>query len=248
VSDQPERASPSTQAQPTVEGLDLRRRLAEPGVVQRIVAASFAWLVTILPVAYSRAGTGALKLIAFLALGSALAGPLLVPTRPRLGRHLGISGFLVAAGIVWTAGSAALEPTRLDSLRGGIGAVAWGVYAFSWGEPWRFGAPSAEPGGALLRARAALPPLAVPIAGIGIVAGLLLLGGAWWLRDGTRALIGHAAAVGMATALVTVAASVAIDRGKRGSAQSAIGPRAARALMLLALVAVLGVVAIVVRR
>lgn len=248
MSDGAERATRESRAEAPAGASAWRSRLGEPGVVQRIVAASFAWLVTIMPAAYSRAGSGAVRLVALAGLAAAVAGPLLVPARPRLGRHVGISGFLLAAAIVWAAASAALEPARLDSLRGGIGAVAWGVYAFSWGEPWRFGAPSAEPGGAVLRARAALPPLAVPIAGIGIVSGLLLLGGAWWLRDPARALIGHAAAVGMATALVTVAASVAIERGKRGSAPSVVGPRAARALMLLALVAVLGVVAIVVRR
>jgi hypothetical protein len=248
MSDGAERARPSNEPEPVSGGFVWPRRLGEPGVLQRIVAASFAWLVTVMPAAFSRVGSGALRVVALAALAAAIAGPLLVHSRPRLGRHVGISAFLLAAGIVWTAASASLEPARLDSLRGGIGAVAWGVYAFSWGEPWRFGAPSAEPGGAILRARAALPPLAVPIAGIGIFTGLLLLTGAWWLRDPTRALVGHAAAIGMATALVTVAASVAIDRGKRGTARSEVGPRAARALMLLALVAVLGVVAIVMRR
>ena len=152
--------------------------------------------------------------------------------------------------LVWALTPAALDVARLDFVRATVGAVAWAVFALSWGEPWRL---REEPGqddvGGALRARAELPPFAVPLAALGVIAAVALLGIAWQVRDGSRALLAHAVAVGGSVALVSAAAEIAVGRGKarRISAQATVPRSAARALLALAVFALLGAVGLVLR-
>ncbi len=148
--------------------------MREPGVIQRIVCAVFAWAVTIAPYVLGRTGSWAGRLVAVVALAAGVAGPLLVPGRRRIGRHVGITGFLGLSPLVWLLSGKAIAIQRLDPILATIGALAWGVFAFSWGEPWRTRdeAQQTDELGGMLRARAQLPPLAVPIAAIGVLAGL----------------------------------------------------------------------------
>lgn len=223
------------------------RVFSEPGVVQRVACAAFAWSVTIAPAAFSRAGGWLERAIAVLCLAVGIAGPILMPTRKRWGRQLGITLFLALATVVWLLTSSALDPSRLDTVRAGIGAIAWGVYAFSWGEPWRFRieAPQDDAGG-VLRARTTLPAGAVAVAAIGVLAslGLLILG--WSVRDPSRALLAQAASIGLAVAIVSVSAQVSIARAK-GRRQLHVGlPREAlRAIVALLCVALLGAAALI---
>lgn len=224
--------------------------LAETGVVQRVLCATFAWSVTIAPAAFSRAGSLPAQGLALACLGAGIAGPALVPTQKRVGRQLGITVFLALATVVWLLTPSAIDPARLDSVRAGIGAIAWGVYAFSWGEPWRFRteAPQDDVGG-VLRARSTLPPGAVPIAGLGVLAGLALLVVGWSVRDSSRALLAQAASIGLSVAVVSVSAQVAISRGKGRRSSSASLPREAlRAILALLVVALLGAALLVLRR
>jgi hypothetical protein len=220
---------------------------SEPGVVQRVACAAFAWSVTIAPAAFSRAGGWLERATAVVCLAVGIAGPMLMPTRKRWGRQLGITLFLALATVVWLLTSSALDPSRLDTVRAGIGAIAWGVYAFAWGEPWRFRteAPQDDAGG-VLRARTTLPSGAVPVAAIGVLAslGLLILG--WSVRDPSRALLAQAASIGLAVAIVSVSAQVAIARAK-GRRQVHVGlPREAlRAIVALLCVALLGAAALI---
>ncbi len=224
-----------------------RGLLAEPGVVQRVAGAGFAWAVTIAPAAFSRAGGWLERTIAIACLAAGVAGPIFMPTRKRIGRQLGITLFPALATVAWLLASSALDPARLDSVRAGIGAIAWGVYAFSWGEPWRFRteAPQDDAGG-VLRARSTLPSGAVPIAAAGVIAslGLLILG--WSVREPSRALVAQAASVGLAVALVGASAHVATSRGKgRRPVHAALPREALRAIVALLVVALVGAAALI---
>ena len=223
--------------------------LAEPGVLQRIICALFAWAVTILPVALSRVGSWPSRLVAVVAIAAGIIGPLLVPTRRRVGRHVGISAFVGGAALVWALSPAAVDVSRVDLVLAITGSVSWMVFAFSWGEPWKFRADS-QPDelGATLRARAELPPFAVPIASLGVLtaAGLLVLG--FRVRDTSRALLAQVVAIGLGVAMVTVAASLATGRGKQRAAQSDLPKPAVRALLVLAAAALIGAAILVLRR
>ncbi|HTJ85454.1 MAG TPA: hypothetical protein VL400_27240, partial [Polyangiaceae bacterium] len=159
---------------------------SEPGVLQRAVCGSFAWAVTVGPAAFGHAGGALAKLAALSAFVAAVVGPALVPTRRRVGRHLGITAFLALATATWLLAPQSVAIERLDLIRAGIGALGWGVYALSWGEPWRLrdDLPQ-EDIGTTLRARAELPPFAVPLAGLGVGAALVVLTLGWRVREPT---------------------------------------------------------------
>ncbi len=236
----------------SVDPADARRSsslLAEPGVLQRIICALFAWAVTILPVALSRVGSWPSRMVAIAAIAAGVMGPLLVPSRRRVGRHVGISAFVGAAALVWALSPAAVDVSRVDLVLAVTGSVSWMVFAFSWGEPWRF-RPEAQTDelNASLRARAELPPFAVPIAGLGVLiaAGLLFLG--FRVRDTSRALLAQVVAIGLGVAMVTVAASLATGRGKPRAAHPDLPKSAVRALLVLAAAALVGAAILVLRR
>src|SRR5262245_15631864 len=132
--------------------------LSERHVIRSLLAATAAWATTIAPAAFARGTPTVAALLATAALFAAIAGPIIAHQRRRLGRHIGISVFLVLATATWLSASLALQPARLDPTRAAIGAVAWAVFALSWSNPWKFRRPPAtEVGAPALQARATLP-------------------------------------------------------------------------------------------
>jgi hypothetical protein len=243
---------------PRAEATGLIARVA-PGlqvsdvVGQTLLAAVVAWSATVAPAVLSRSAPRSAVLVALLALVAGLAGPMLRPHRPRLARHVGLTLFFLLVTGAWLLSSAALEPLRLDPLRASIGAIAWGAFALSWREPWEVDEAAtenpSEPGAALLQARSALPRGAIFIMTVGVIAGLIFLVLAWNVRDGDRALVAHALAVACAVAIISVAASAAVDRGKRSSrAPRRFTPAAGRALLLLFTFVAAGIAVVVLRR
>jgi hypothetical protein len=226
------------------------RELREGGTAQTLLAVLVAWSITLAPAAFARGASALSTLLAGLALIAGLGGPLLVPTRPRLARHVGISAFVALSTATWLAASPAIQPGRLDPTRAVIGALAWGVYALTWRERWHppDSEPSPDPLAPLLQARATLPALSRPITALGIVLGLGYLALAWRARDADRALATQAVAVACATAIITASAVVALSRGIRqpGGARR-LTPPAIKALVLLAVFALAGAVAVAFR-
>lgn len=238
-------ASPLERATPPRAPASLIR---EPGVAQRIACAAFAWSVTVAPFVLGRTGSWLGRFVAALALAAGVLGPLLVPTRRRLGRHLGISVYLALTTLVWLLSPAAIDASRLDPILAIIGAVAWSVFAFSWGEPWRLrGEGEIDELGGSLRARTELPPYAVPIAALGVLSSLALLVLAWRVRDPSRGLLAQAAGIGIGVALVSGAAEVAINRGRTRQAHAVVPRAGRRAMIVLVVAAVLGGVLLVLR-
>lgn len=225
------------------------RELLAVGLPQTILAALVAWSVTLAPAAFSRSAPRGAGVLAILALIAGTAGPLFMTTRPRLSRHIGISVFLALAVITWLLASPAIQPARTDPLRAAIGAVAWGVFALSWNERWTSkSSEELDPHAPSLPARATLPRLSVPIAAIGVLAGLTYAAMAWRVRDVDRALMAHAVAISCAVAVITAAATVATGRGKRPIGGSRrVTSQALRALILLVALAIVGAVILSVR-
>lgn len=230
--------------------------LREPGTLQRLLCATLAWTVTVLPVAFSAAGPPISRVFASIALVAALVGPALAVRRRHIGRYVGITGFLLLTTVTWLLARQAIDPLRIDSIRASIGAVAWGVYALSWGEPWTaFGAPDKTEKkpetdqAAPLRARATLAPAAVPIASIGAVSAVILMILVWQIRDSSRSLIAQVLGVAVCVGLVTGSATVAIARGKpRSTSARRVNSRVVRALVFLVFFAVTGAVILAVRK
>ena len=222
--------------------------LGEPGVVQRIACAAFAWAVTVAPAVVVRSGTWPARILAVFSFVAGVAGPIVAARNKRTGRHLGITAFLAFTTGVWLLSPRSIGVEHVDPVLSTIGAVAWGVFAFSWGEPWRRrdDGEAAEPG-ALLRARAELPVLSVPIAALGVVSALALLILAFRVRDPSRALPAQAAGIGLGVALVTAAANLAVNRGKTRAPAATASKPATRAVLLLVVVAFLGGVALILR-
>jgi hypothetical protein len=224
--------------------------LVDTQAIQSLLAALVAWTITVAPAGLGRGGGALGRVAALFALLAGAAGPMLIPVRRRLARHIGISAFLALSTLSWLVSSYAIQPARLDPTRGLTGALAWGVFALAWSERWTLRrGPTHDPAAPLLQARATLPRLAIPIATVGIVGALVCIAAAWRVRDVERALVAQAMAVATAVALVATAASVGVLRGKRTAVVGRrINAPAARALMLLVMVAVAGAVAMIALR
>lgn len=230
-------------------GLGERLR-AEPGALQRMLCAALAWSVTVAPAAFVRSGSAGSRFLAIAALLAGVVGPGLTLVSRRVARHVGISIFLALSVGTWLVASAAINHARIDSTRAAIGALAWGVYGFAWGEAWslRFN-PEVDPNQAVLRARDTLPPFASPIAGVGVVAALLLMMLAWRVADPTRGLIAHAVAIGAGVAVVASAATLAVTRRKfKYKPERTMPKHAGRSLVLLAAAAIIGAALLIFRR
>jgi len=177
------------------------------------------------------------------ALGAGVGGAILARTRPRLGRHVGISLFAALGTATWLAGEHAIHPLRLDPIRGTFGAIAWGVFALAWSERWssRSEPVPLDPEAPLLLPRAALPLLATTIATVGVAAALLFVALGFQVRDPDRALVAQAVAIACAVAVVTASGVVATARGKRRPESGRrLTPPVVRALMLLVAAAIAG--------
>jgi hypothetical protein len=227
----------------------LEHALRDGRAPQSMLAALVAWTITVAPAAFVRGGPASARVAAVLAVLCGVSAPLLAVLRRRLARHLGISLFLALSTLTWLLASPAIQPSRLDPIRAAIGAVAWGVFALSWRDRWlvrRQGEPDAD--APVLKARALLPPLSAAIVAASAFAGVAFLVLAWRVRDPERALFAHAVAVACAVALVSVASSVAVGRGRHPSSGSRrLTHHAVRPLLLLIGFALLGAVMMMLR-
>jgi hypothetical protein len=221
------------------------RELSEGHTAVTLLSALLVWAITLAPAALSRGAPLHAKALCLLSLAAGLSGPVLLSSKPRLARHLGITAFLSLATLTWLASGLAIHPSRLDWIRAVFGSIAWGVYALSWSERWskRREIVQIDPEAAALQARSTLPALAVPVTTVGTFAAVAMLVLAWRIGDPERALVGHAVAVACAVGLVTASATVATARGKRRSSSGRrLTGTAIRAIGLLVVCAVTGAV------
>lgn len=225
----------------------LRRRvLSRNAELRGAVAATAAWLITVWPVAASPQVGGALRALAVVALVPGVLAPWWVGVRPRLARHVGLTGFLAVVVATWVWASYLSLMPRLDLYRSVLGAVAWGVFTLSWSHPWSV--PDEElheaPVGITrgLAPRRAPPRFAIALAGLGIVLGLFCLALAWDVQDPDRATWAQALGVGAAVSLTTGGCTVALVAGQRDEARvegTRLGGAVLRSFLLVVLLAVL---------
>jgi hypothetical protein len=218
---------------------------------QTMIASVLAWSVTVAPTAFARGSAVPARLFAVLALLAGLGGPLFLGERRRIGRHIGITAFLVFSLGAWLFSLHALHPIRLSPFRAATGSLAWAIFALSWREVWPKPPErsEAESQAAALPARASLPFLSIPILASAIFGALLLVFGAFRTREAERGLVAQAIAIASGAAIVTAAATIATTLGKDRSTGPGrrFTPIVVRALILLVVVALGGALYILLR-
>ena len=227
------------------------RALRTSRTPQTMIAAVLAWSITVAPAAFSRGSVPTARACAILALVCGLLGPLFLGERRRIGRHLGITAFLVFAVGAWLLSLHALHPIRLSPFRAATGSVAWAIFALSWREVWPkpVDAREQEAQVAPLPPRASLPVVSIPILTAAILASLFFVLAAFRTREAERGLVAQATAVACGVALVTAAATIATSIGKdrHATAGRRFTALVVRSLILLVIVAITGALYILLR-
>lgn len=186
------------------------------GVATILLPGIYAWGATVAWPAFALAGSSPVaRLAAVLAALLLFSGPLLARRHPRSGRALGVLGFVGASAAAWGALDAVIRPPQLDTVRGALGAFAWGLFALGWGTfPGRTRLPEEDPHAVLsgrLPPRARLPR-STSLAFAGLLATSLALPLlAWRAERPGVALLAHAAALAGSVALLGVGSRVLLS-------------------------------------
>jgi hypothetical protein len=201
-----------------------------------------AWVATVGVPAAERGVGWAPRALSFVVLASMVAGPIVVGSRPRLGRVLGIHVTVGASVVTWLLLGPNVGVLHLEPVRAAIGALAWILFAFGWGSVRVRGhVPEDDPRvlpGAALPARGSLPLSATAVVAIGVLGAALPLFSAWRVTRPSHALLAHAVALVAAISLVTGAARIAVDR----QSYKPVTPAGARVMAATRPLAVLAVV------
>lgn len=183
-------------------------RVLLPGLV--------AWLLTVLePARVSGASpiARAAAVLAFLALSS---GALLSGAWPLAGRVLGLHAFVASCVLAWTLVGDELSPERIDPVRGALGALAWMLFAFGWGQVrHRVPEDAVVAAGPPLSPRAHLPRASVAVVLLAVLASLVLSALAFRVDRPDHALFGHAAATAASLLVLAVGGRIALAQGTR---------------------------------
>jgi hypothetical protein len=191
------------------------RALALPARSNMLLPGLLAWISTVAGPAFERGVGAGPRVFAALALAAMVAGPLLSGARPRVGRAVGIHGTVAACLVTWLWLGPRVSVQHLEPVRAAIGAVAWVLFAFGWGAVRGRGVPEDDPRAILgdpLPARSRLPRGATAVFAVGLLGAAATLFAAWRVGRPSHALLAHAVAIVCAVALVSGAATVAVDR------------------------------------
>jgi hypothetical protein len=186
-----------------------RARVVIPGLV--------AWLITVAEPARQLGAPTTARVVGVLAVLLLFAGAAIVTTRPVLGRVLALHGFVVSSLFAWAWLDSELSPDRLDRGRALLGALAWMLYAFGWGQaraPWPRSADT-DGGGPLLMPRSRLPRASLVVALIALFSALLLSALAFRTDRPEHALFSHAAATACGLLLLATGGRIALAQGQR---------------------------------
>jgi hypothetical protein len=183
------------------------------GLATILLPGIYAWGATVAWPAFALSGSSPVaRLAAGVAAVLLFSGPLIARRHLRSGRALGVLGFVGASAAAWGALDAAIRAPQIDSVRGALGALAWGLFALGWGTfPGRTRLPEEDPH-AVLSGR--LPPRtrqpkAVSFGFGGLLAtaiSLPLL--AWRVERPGVALLAQAVALAGAVALLGIGSRV----------------------------------------
>lgn len=241
-------------------------RLADLGAsAQAAIPGLYAWAITVAPAAWSRGAPLVAKAAAIVGVLALVTAPVVEgrglrararapsadarssrPASPgpwsasTWARAWSIWGFVLSSAIVWALSPAALSSARLDGVRGALGLVGWGLFAFaSAGPALRADAEVSARivAGSPLKPRSELPRGDGVYVALGVVLALAMQLVGWNVAVPERAVL---------VRLVTVASGIAVLGGMTRIALVRHTPRIAapprlrmrRALPWLALLAV----------
>jgi len=193
-----------------------RMRVLAPGL--------YAWLLTVVHPAAQPGVPFAARAFTFLAAVALVAGVVLEIERPKLGRALGIYGFVGGALLAWAFAGPAVGVGNVDPVRSALGVLGWVFYAFGWGRSRGSGVPEDAPnvlGGAPLAPRARLSRASMPIVGMAVVAALVLEALAFRVERAEPALFAHAVATACALLVLGAGSRIALGLGGRRELPSA---------------------------
>lgn len=216
---------------PFVEGAGLRR-LELPAPVPADGAEK-----PLLPDAADRASPPASKGVA------ALRGW----TGPTWARIWSVWGFVLSSAIVWTLAPGALSSARLDGVRGALGVIGWGLFAFaSAGPALRVDADAAARivAGSALKPRSELPRGDGAYVAAGVVLALAMQAVGWGVSTPERAVLVRLVTVVCGVAVLGATTSIALARHATRTSASG-GLRLRRAvpwIVMLALFALSGLI------
>ena len=220
-------------------------------LIRTLLPGLYAWVSTVAyPTTYRSAPTTT-RILAFGALLALVVGPLLVTTgRVRLGRALGLFGFLGLSVVTWLLLGDLISVSRVEPVRASLGALGWALFALGWGQVREVGqVPEEDPRvihGAPLEPRGQLSPGAQVALALGLVGAAIPLFLAWRVTRPAAALLAHSAAVAAALGMLLVSGRVALDQARyRPRTASARLSAAAPALGVLLIVLVFGLATIV---
>lgn len=230
----------------SVRSLDDVRSLL--GRANMLLPGLYAWVTTVAFPATQRGESSAARVAAMVALVALVVGPLLAFDRPKVGRGVGVFGFVGACVVTWLLLDSAISVQRLEPVRAALGGVAWALFALGWGAVRRTeNVPEDDPRaivGDALEPRNTMPRSAVPVLSVAVLGALVPVFLAWRVDRPNHALFAHAAALACAIAVVATGARIALERGryKPHSSSRARLNAAARPLAALALTVTVGLI------
>jgi hypothetical protein len=186
------------------------------GLATILLPGIYAWGATVAWPAFASNGSSPVaRTAAAVAAVALFSGPLIARRHLRSGRALGVLGFVGASAAAWGALDAAIRPPQLDSVRGALGALAWGLFALGWGTfPGRTRLPEDDPHAVLsgrLPPRARLPKsVSFGFAAL-LAAALALPLLAWRVERSGVALLAQAVALAGSVALLGVGSRVLLS-------------------------------------
>ncbi len=142
-------------------------------------------------------------------------GALRAWTGPKWARIWSVWGFVLSSAIVWTLAPGALSSARLDGVRGALGVVGWGLFAFaSAGPSLRADADASARivAGSALKPRSELPrgDGAYVAAGVLLALGMQSVG--WAVASPERAVLVRLVTVVCGVAVLGATTSIALAR------------------------------------
>jgi hypothetical protein len=136
-------------------------------------------------------------------------------TGPTWARIWSVWGFVLSSAIVWTLAPSALSSARLDGVRGALGVVGWGLFAFASAGPSLRADPEASGrivAGSSLKPRSELPRGDGAYVAAGVVLALAMQAVGWGVAAPERAVLVRLVTVVCGVAVLGATTSIALAR------------------------------------
>lgn len=136
-------------------------------------------------------------------------------TGPTWARIWSVWGFVLSSAIVWALAPGALSSARMDGVRGALGVVGWGLFAFASAGPSLRADPEAAQrivAGSSLKPRSELPRGDGAYVAVGVVLALAMQAVGWGVAAPERAVLVRLVTVVCGVAVLGATTSIALAR------------------------------------